>query len=30
LSRGWLRPRPWFHVRSIRRFPRFAITWAKV
>jgi hypothetical protein len=30
LSRGWLRPRPWFHVRSIRRFPRPAITWAKV
>jgi hypothetical protein len=30
LSRGWLRPRPWFHVHSVRRFPHFGLTWAKV
>ena len=30
LSRGWLSPRRWFHVRSVRRVPRFGLTWAKV
>jgi hypothetical protein len=30
LSRGWLRPRPWFHVQSVLRLLRFGLTWARV